>query len=63
MLPVVDTFRSAPLLAPAVSEKEKNMHKSYGSLLSNILAVFGKYGYSEYHAGKFTSVRATLNRV
>lgn len=54
MLPVVDAFRNAPLVALATTEREKNMHKSYGSLLSNILTVFGKYGYAEFSAGEHT---------
>jgi hypothetical protein len=51
MLPLVDAFRSAPLLAPAVTEKELSMHKTYGALLDNILAVFQKFGYKEFDIG------------
>lgn len=54
MLPVVDAFRSAPVVAPANTEKEDNMHRSYGSLLGNILTVFQKYGYTEFIAGEST---------
>jgi len=52
MLPLVDAFRNAHLLAPADTEKELGMHKTYGALLDNILAVFQKYGYKEFDAGK-----------
>ena len=51
MLPLVDAFRNAPLLAPAVTEREQSMHKTYGALLDSILAVFQKYGYKEFEAG------------
>lgn len=51
MLPLVDAFRNAPLLVPAVTEKELSMHKTYGALLDNILAVFQKYGYKEFDIG------------
>lgn len=55
MLPLVDAFRSAPLLAPAVTEKELSMHKTYGALLDNILAVFQKFGYKEFDIGNYHS--------
>ena len=52
MLPVIDSFRNAPKISPATTEREHNMHKNFGSLLSNILSVFQKYGYKEFSAGK-----------
>jgi molecular chaperone GrpE (heat shock protein) len=52
MLPWVDAFRSAPTRVPAVTEKGLTMHKSFGSLLGSVLAVFGKYGYKEFTPGK-----------
>lgn len=52
MLPVLDEFRNATLAVPPDTEKEATMHKSFESLLGNVLAVFEKYGYSEYSAGK-----------
>jgi molecular chaperone GrpE (heat shock protein) len=51
MLPVVDAFREARELAPPATEREENMHKNFGSLLSGILTVFEKYGYQEFDAG------------
>ena len=49
MLPVVDLFREAPTKAVANTEREEQMHKSFGSLLTSILTVFEKYGYKEFH--------------
>eukprot|EP01041_Mallomonas_annulata_P011736 gene11736-24616_t len=48
MLPVVDAFRAAPLVAPATTETEENMHKAYSALLTGILAVINKYGFKEF---------------
>lgn len=56
MLPVVDLFRQAPNKVPALTEKEQTMHKTYGALLDNILAVFQKYGYKEFDGGKASIV-------
>lgn len=50
ILPVVDSFREAPSLLAPTTEKEENMHKSYGSLLKSIVNVFDKYGYKEFAA-------------
>jgi molecular chaperone GrpE (heat shock protein) len=47
MLDVVDKFRRAPKDVPAESERETNMHVSFGALLNGILAVFEKYGFKE----------------
>ena len=48
ILPVVDAFYTAPVEYPATTEKEENMHKSFGSLVSSIMIVFEKYGVKEY---------------
>jgi len=48
MLPVVDEFRNAPKVHPATTERESNMHKSFGPLLDGILTVFQKFGYVEF---------------
>ena len=48
MLPVVDEFRNAPKVHPATTERESNMHKSFGPLLDGILTVFKKFGYHEF---------------
>lgn len=52
MLPVVDAFRAAPIVAPAENEREENMHKNFGSLRDSILVVFEKYGFKEFDSGK-----------
>jgi molecular chaperone GrpE (heat shock protein) len=57
MLPWVDAFRSAPTRVPAVTEKGLTMHKSFGSLLESVLAVFGKYGYKEFIPSKCFQLR------
>ena len=44
MLPVVDSFRDAPVIAPANTEREAKMHESFGALLKGVLDVFNKYG-------------------
>lgn len=51
MLPVVDAFRTAPQLHPPTTEREVNMHKSFGPLLDGILTVFKKFGYNEFLPG------------
>lgn len=56
MLPVVDAFRLAKEQAPSVTEKGKNMHKSYESLLDAILLVFDKYGFKEFTVEKGDSL-------
>lgn len=48
MLPVVDEFRNASKVHPATTERETNMHKSFGPLLDGILTVFKKFGYNEF---------------
>ena len=50
MLPVVDLFREAPIKAVANTEREEQMHKNFGSLLTSVLTVFEKYGYKEFQA-------------
>ena len=50
MLPVLDAFRAAPEQAPAETERESAMHKSFASLLDSLLVVFQKYGYTEFDA-------------
>lgn len=51
MLPVVDSFRAAPALAPSSNEREESMHKNFGSLSKSVTAVFEKYGFKEFDAG------------
>ena len=48
MLPIIDLFRNAPLKYPPTTEKEKNMHESFSSLLDSIIIVAEKYGYKEF---------------
>ncbi len=50
MLPVVDSFRDATVIAPANTDREEKMHESFGALLKGVLNVFNKYGYQEYTA-------------
>ena len=50
MVPVVDSFRQAPIVAPAATEREENMHATFGSLLKLVLGVFEKYGYKLFDA-------------
>lgn len=54
MLPVVDSFREAPTLAPSSNEREESMHKNFGSLSKSLIDVFEKYGYKEFDAGGST---------
>lgn len=56
MLPVVDSFRHAREKSPPQTEREENMHVSYGSLLTGILTVFEKYGFKEFEAGTVRTV-------
>jgi molecular chaperone GrpE (heat shock protein) len=51
MMPVIDSFRAAPIVAPPTTERETNMHKNFGSLLNSLLVVFEKFGYKEFSAG------------
>jgi molecular chaperone GrpE (heat shock protein) len=53
MLPVVDLFRQAPTVVPAITEREQNMHKNFGSLLDSILNIIEKYGYKHLLECKF----------
>jgi molecular chaperone GrpE (heat shock protein) len=55
MLPVVDSFRAAPTLAPSSNEREESMHKNFGSLSKSLMDVFEKYGYKEFNAGGSTN--------
>ena len=52
MLPVVDAFRAAPMMAPAENEREESMHKNFGSLCDSIIVVFEKYGFKEFNSGE-----------
>jgi len=47
ILPVVDMFKNAPFEHPADTEREKNMHTTFGTLISSITNVFEKYGVKE----------------
>ena len=47
---MVDAFNAAPISYPAETEREENMHKSFGSLVGSIMIVFEKYGIKEYSA-------------
>jgi len=47
ILPVVDMFKNAPLENPAETERETNMHNTFGTLISSIMTVFQKYGVKE----------------
>ena len=55
MLPVVDSFRAAPTVAPSSNEREESMHKNFGSLSKSLIDVFEKYGYKEFDAGGSTN--------
>lgn len=48
ILPVIDSFRMAPIVAPATNEKETNMHNAFSSLLTGILGVLNKSGFQEF---------------
>lgn len=48
ILPVIDSFRMAPTIAPATSEKENSMHTAFSSLLTGILTVLEKSGFQEF---------------
>ena len=50
MLTVVDSFKNAPLEYPADTERETNMHNTFGALVSSVDAVFQKYGVKEITA-------------
>ena len=63
MLPVVDLFREAPTKAVANTEREEQMHKSFGSLLTSILTVFEKYGYKEFQADIGTKYEPSKHQV
>jgi molecular chaperone GrpE (heat shock protein) len=51
MVPVIDTFRNAPVVAPASTERETNMHKNFASLTNQILTAFEKFGFKEFTSG------------
>jgi molecular chaperone GrpE (heat shock protein) len=51
MVPIVEMFRSAPSAVPGETEREQNMHKNFGSLLSSIVTIVEKYGYKDLIAG------------
>jgi molecular chaperone GrpE (heat shock protein) len=66
MLPVVDLFREAPIKAVANTDREEQMHKNFGSLLTSILTVFEKYGYKEFHpeiAAKYEPSKHQVNEM
>ena len=63
ILPVVDAFNAAPLDHPAETEREENMHKSFGSLVSSIMIVFEKYGVKEYSADAGDKLDSYLHQV
>ena len=61
MLPVVDAFREAPMMAPAENEREESMHKNFGSLCDSIIVVFEKYGFKEFNSGKMRLINEMPN--
>jgi len=66
MLPVVDLFREAPIKAVANTDREEQMHKNFGSLLTSILTVFEKYGYKEFQpeiAAKYEPSKHQVNEM
>lgn len=63
ILPVVDAFNAAPLEHPAETEREENMHKSFGSLVSSIMIVFEKYGVKEYSPDAGDKLDSYLHQV
>ena len=63
MLPVVDAFREARIVAPPANEREENMHKNFGSLLSGVMTVFDKYGYQEYDAEEGSALNPVRHQV
>ena len=63
ILPVVDAFNAAPMDYPAETEREENMHKSFGSLVSSIMIVFEKYGVKEYSAEVGEKLDSSLHQV
>jgi molecular chaperone GrpE (heat shock protein) len=51
LFPVIDGFRAARATVPPETEREENMHKNFGSLLSSMLLILEKSGYKEYDVG------------
>lgn len=60
MLPVVDGFREAPIVAPASTERGHSIHKNFGALLTGILTVFEKYGFKEYSVGEYVCMLSSV---
>lgn len=52
LLPVIDGFRAAKDAVPSETEREANMHKNFGSLLSSMLLILEKSGYKEFNVGE-----------
>eukprot|EP00607_Mallomonas_marina_P004208 CAMPEP_0182428068 /NCGR_PEP_ID=MMETSP1167-20130531/20994_1 /TAXON_ID=2988 /ORGANISM="Mallomonas Sp, Strain CCMP3275" /LENGTH=241 /DNA_ID=CAMNT_0024610719 /DNA_START=222 /DNA_END=947 /DNA_ORIENTATION=+ len=48
ILPIVDAFRAAPLIAPATTDEEQKLHDGFTSLLTGVTNVIKKYGYTEF---------------
>jgi molecular chaperone GrpE (heat shock protein) len=63
MLDVVDKFRRAPKDVPAESERETNMHVSFGALLNGILSVFEKYGFKEVNVEAGAAIDPLIQEV
>lgn len=51
MIPVVDALQAVSLEHPATTDREKNIHDAYSSLLRSILIAFEKYGYTSFTPG------------
>eukprot|EP01035_Chromulina_nebulosa_P020274 gene20274-26319_t len=63
LLPIIDSFREARDLAPPSTEREENMHKNFGSLLSSILLVLEKSGFKEYRAEIGSKIDSKLHKI
>lgn len=63
MLPIVDSFRDAPLNVPAQNEKEEKMHSTFGSLLSAIMIQIEKFGFKEFSASPGDKLDASKHQV
>lgn len=50
MIPILHAFRNVSKTVPANNERGNSIHASFNSLLSNILAVFERLGYTEFSA-------------
>ena len=63
MLPIVDSFRGAPVLVPAQTDKEATMHSTFGALLNAIMIQIEKFGFKEFSASPGDKLDALRHQV